>query len=140
MLILQVIWVIGASMILLSAVQWLGRRACLLIGVAILHAQPARCVWPPNNLFDEHWPLWVALHAQMAYRAGPFLFLFLYPLLPWIGVMLLGFGVAGVFELPPDRRNQFLLRDWSALTAAFVLLRAFDIYGDPNPWQRQPAA
>jgi uncharacterized membrane protein len=58
--------------------------------------------------------------------------------LPWVGVMLLGFGLAGVFELPQDRRNAIVLRMGIALTAAFFLLRAFDIYGDPNRWQRQP--
>ena len=76
---------------------------------------------------------------QMAHRAGPFLFIFIYPLLPWIGVMLLGFGVAGIFELSAGRRNQVLLRAGMALIAAFVLLRAFDLYGDPNPWQVQPS-
>ena len=138
-ILMQVIWAIGASMIVLSALQWLGRRTCFIIGAAILLAHnlldPS---WPANNLFDEHWPLWVALHAQMAHRAGPFLFLFVYPLLPWIGVMLAGFGAAGIFELPPDRRNHLLRRIGLILTAAFVVLRALDIYGDPNPWQLQP--
>jgi uncharacterized membrane protein len=75
----------------------------------------------------------------MAHRAGPFLFIFLYPLLPWLGVMLTGFGAAGIFELPPDQRNRRLLRLGLALTAAFVIIRALDLYGDPNPWQLQPA-
>jgi uncharacterized membrane protein len=95
-------------------------------------------VWPASGLFEEQWPLWVALHSQMAVRTGPFLFLFIYPVLPWIGVMLVGFGLAGVFEAPPPRRNAILLRAGLALVVAFVLLRALDIYGDPNPWQRQP--
>jgi uncharacterized membrane protein len=138
-LIMQVIWVIGASMILLAAFQWLGRPACFWIGAAILLTHNVLDAWwPPNNPFAENRPLWVALHAQTAYRAGHFLFIFIYPLLTWLGVMLTGFGVAGIFELPPDRRNQMLRRVGLALTAAFVVLRAFDIYGDPNPWQLQP--
>jgi uncharacterized membrane protein len=137
-LIMQVIWVIGASMILLSAFQWLGRPACFWIGAAILLTHNLLDVgWPPNNPFAENRPLWVALHAQTAYRAGPFLFIFIYPLLAWVGVMFTGFGVARIFELPPDRRNQMLRRVGLFLTAAFVVLRAFDIYGDPNPWQLQ---
>jgi uncharacterized membrane protein len=94
--------------------------------------------WPPNNPFAENRPLWVALHAQTAYRAGHFLILVIYPLLTWVGVMLAGFGVAGVFEMPARRRNQALRRIGLALTAAFVVVRALDIYGDPNPWQLQP--
>jgi uncharacterized membrane protein len=138
-LILQVIWVIGASMILLAAFQWLGRPACLWIGAAILLTHNGLdSWWPPNNPFAEDRPLWVALHAQTAYRAGHFLIIVIYPLLTWVGVMLVGFGVAGIFEMPTERRNQTLRRIGLALTAAFVLVRALDIYGDPNPWQLQP--
>ena len=139
-IVMQVIWAIGASMVVLSGLQWCGRRACLAIGAAILLGHNLLDpIWPASGLLDEQWPLWVALHSQMAHRAGPLLFLFIYPLLPWVGVMLLGFGAAGVFELSPDRRNAVLLRTGLALTAAFVLLRAFDRYGDPNAWQLQPA-
>jgi uncharacterized membrane protein len=137
---LQVIWAIGASMIVLAGLQWIGRRACIAVGVAILLGHNLLdASWPASSLFDQQWPLWVALHAQMAHHVGPFLFIFIYPLLPWVGVMLFGFGIAGIFELPQRRRNAILLRTGMALTAAFVLLRAFDRYGDPNPWQIQTA-
>jgi uncharacterized membrane protein len=63
----------------------------------------------------------------MAHRTGPFLFIFIYPLLPWIGVMLTGFGAAGLFEASPDRRHSNLLGPGLMLTAAFVLLRALDV-------------
>jgi uncharacterized membrane protein len=75
----------------------------------------------------------------MSVAVGPFLFVFRYPLLPWIGVMLLGFGGSRVFELPPMRRNALLLRGGALLTLGFLLLRASGLYGDPNPWQVQPA-
>ena len=41
----------------------------------------------------------------MAVHAGPFLLRFAYPLLPWFGVMSLGFGISRVFELAPARRD-----------------------------------
>jgi len=66
---------------------------------------------------------------------GPFHFLFLYPLLPWIGVMLLGFGVSGLFERAPEVRNRALLRWGIAITAAFLVLRFIDAYGEPNHWE-----
>ncbi len=136
---MQVIWAIGASMVALSALQWLGRRTCLVLGVVIVVGHNLLdAFWPASSLFDEKWPLWVALHSQMALRAGPFLFIFVYPVLAWVGVMLLGFGLSEVFELPLDRRNAMMLRMGVALTVAFFLLRAVDIYGDPNPWQMQP--
>jgi len=137
---LQVIWAIGASMIVLALAQRLGRAFCLAAGIAIvaLHnlLDP---IWPLSQQFDQGLPLWVALHGQMARPVGPFLLLFVYPLLPWIGVMLLGFGIAGVFERPAAARQAMLLRGGLGLMVAFVVLRALGHYGDPNPWQLQPA-
>ena len=134
---MQVIWAIAASMLVLAALQYMGRRACLYVGIAILVGHNLLDpVWPANAIFEER-PLWVALHAQMSFHAGPFQFFFLYPVLAWIGVMLVGFGAAEMFELPAARRNAALLRAGAALTAAFVVLRAIDVYGDPNPWQLQ---
>lgn len=134
-----VIWAIGASMVALAGAQFLGRNACFWIGAAILLGHNLLDpVWPAGSLFSQGLPLWALLHAQLSRVAGPFMFLFAYPLLPWIGVMLLGFGAAGAFELSPGRRDGLLLRVGLALTAAFVVLRAFDLYGDPRHWQVQP--
>jgi uncharacterized membrane protein len=137
---MQVIWAIGASMVALSGLQWLGRRACLVLGIAIVAGHNLLDpIWPATKLADQQWPLWVALHSQMAVPVGPFLFRFAYPLLAWIGVMSLGFGISGVFEQPAARRDTILRRAGVALTAGFLLIRAVVIYGDPNPWQTQPA-
>jgi uncharacterized membrane protein len=83
-------------------------------------------------------PVWVALHGTMARTVGPFFVINAYPLLPWIGVMLVGFGASALFELPPERRDALLRRAGLVMTAAFVALRALDVYGDPNHWQSQP--
>jgi uncharacterized membrane protein len=137
---MQVIWAIGASMVVLSCLQRLGRRACLFVALAIvLGHNVLDPIWPASKLADQQWPLWVALHSQMSVQAGPFLFRFVYPLLPWAGVMSLGFGISRVFELAPARRNVIVLRAGLAFTTGFVLVRAIGIYGDANPWQLQPA-
>jgi uncharacterized membrane protein len=137
---MQVIWAIGASMVVLAGLQRLGRRACLAIGIAIaaLHnlLDP---IWPASKLADQQWPAWVALHSQMSLHVGPFLLRFAYPLLPWIGVMALGFGISRVFEQTPARRDSILFRSGVVLTAGFLLIRAIGIYGDPNSWKVQPA-
>ena len=137
---MQVIWAIGMSMVVVSGLQWFGRRACLAIGLVIVAAHNLLdSIWPATQLFDQQWPAWVALHSQMSLHAGPFLFVFIYPVLAWVGVMLLGFGLAGIFEMPPVRRNAILIRAGLALTICFLVLRSFGVYGDPNPWQLQPA-
>ncbi len=135
---LQVIWAIGLSMVALSALQFLGRRTCLWLGVGLLAAHNLLDGgWPVTGLLDMQWPLWVALHAQMAVPAPPFLFLNIYPFPVWIGVILLGFGASPAFELPDAARRARLLRIGGLATLGFVLLRALDVYGDPNAWQVQ---
>jgi uncharacterized membrane protein len=132
---LQVIWAIGASMVVLAGAQFLGRRVCLIIGAAILLG---------HNLLDPFWPaasttghtadVWAALHSRQVYEVGAFRVFFSYPLLPWIGVMFAGFGAAELFELPEDRRNRWLLRIGIGMALAFIFLRALDEYGDPSHW------
>ncbi|HET9862465.1 MAG TPA: heparan-alpha-glucosaminide N-acetyltransferase domain-containing protein [Steroidobacteraceae bacterium] len=139
---MQVIWVIGASMVLLGGAQFLGRKVCLVAGAIIVLG---------HNLLDGHWPearglldtsapLWAALHVPMSKVAGPFHFLFLYPLLPWFGVMLLGYGASLLFEREAGARNRALLRWGIVITLGFVVLRFIDGYGEPNHWQAQARA
>ena len=121
-------------MVVLAAAQFLGRPVCLIIGLAIVGGHNLLdAVWPVTRL-DQEGPLWAALHSQVGYGAGPFLLVFAYPLLPWIGVMLLGFGTSSVFDEAPGRRNARLVAYGLAAAAVFLALRAAGVYGDPNPW------
>lgn len=133
---LQVIWAIGASMVLLGAAQFLGARNCLYLGVLILLG---------HNLLDPLWPepdmssgassLWALLFYQGTFLAVPFFIVEIYPLLAWFGVMLLGYGSAAIFTMEPTRRNSVLIRIGVAFISAFFLLRFLGLYGDANPWQ-----
>ena len=74
--------------------------------------------------------LWTILHAQgMVWIKQPTIGLFImYPLVPWIGVMACGYAM-GPILLRPDRKK-VLLRIGVALTAAFFILRGFNLYGN----------
>jgi uncharacterized membrane protein len=136
---LQVIWAIGASMVVLAGAQFLGRRACLAIAVAILLGHNLLdAVWPAASTTESTAPVWAALHARQLYEVGHFAIFSSYPLLPWIGVMLLGYGATGLFELTPKVRDPRLLRIGLGLVITFVLLRALNAYGDPQPWTFDP--
>jgi uncharacterized membrane protein len=136
---LQVIWAIGASMVLLAGAQFLGRRACLAIGAAILLGHNLLdAIWPAASTTGTTGPLWVALHARQLYEVGPLRIFVSYPLLPWIGVMFVGYGAAGLFELPAKQRGEWLLRIGVVLVIAFILMRALNAYGDPQPWEIDP--
>jgi uncharacterized membrane protein len=58
-------------------------------------------------------------------------------LLPWIGVMLLGYGTASIFEQEAIARDRVLVKAGLIMTCAFFVIRATGLYGDPNPWQVQ---
>jgi uncharacterized membrane protein len=68
----------------------------------------------------------------------------LYPLIPWVGVMAVGYTFGAVMALPAERRGRLCRRLGAGLVAAFLVLRALDVYGDPRPWHalaaRMPAA
>jgi uncharacterized membrane protein len=136
---MQVIWAIGASMVVLAGLQFAGRKVCLALGALIVLGHNALDGhWPASQgILDASPPLWAALHVSMSKVAGPFHFLFLYPLLPWLGVMLLGFGASALFERAPDARKRALLAWGLGITAAFIVLRFIDGYGDTNHWQAQ---
>lgn len=137
---LQVIWAIGVSMVVLSGAQFLGRMACLAIGALIVAGHNLLDpIWPVTAWFDQQWPLWVALHAGMTIICGPFQFGVVYPPLPWIGVMLLGYGASVVFERPAPQRDAVLLRVGIAICVAFIALRTLDVYGDPNAFRPHAA-
>jgi uncharacterized membrane protein len=138
---LQVIWVIGASMVILAGAQFMGRRVCLAIGATILLGHNLLdAVWPAAMTSGSTAPLWAALHSRQFYDVGSFSIFFSYPLLPWVGVMLVGFGAAGIFERPAAKRDKLLLRVGIALIIAFILIRALNVYGDPNAWESEPSS
>jgi uncharacterized membrane protein len=137
---LQVIWVIGASMVVLAGGQFLGRRACLAIGAAILLGHNLLdAVWPAASTTGSTATAWAVLHARQVYEVGQFRIFFSYPLLPWIGVMFVGYGAAGLFELPAKLRDAWLVRIGIGLSIAFLLIRALNVYGDPQPWDFDPS-
>src|SRR5262249_22066737 len=72
--VMQVIWAIGASMIVLAGAQFFGRRTCFIVGTAILIGHNLLDpIWPATtDVFDTGHPWWVALHAQMAIAGGAF--------------------------------------------------------------------
>jgi uncharacterized membrane protein len=137
--VMQVIWAIGASMVVLAGAQFLGQRVCLAIGVTLVVGHNLLdAIWPvTTGILDTAHPVWVALHAQMRTDMGPFSFVWVYPVLPWAGVMMLGYGTAPLFKQPASTRDHRLVAVGVATTAAFVALRWIGIYGEPNPWQVQ---
>ena len=138
LIVLQVIWAIGAGMVLLGAAQLLGARPCLYLGALILLGYNSLdTLWPEPDTLGGDSPLIALLFYQGSYLVGPFFILEVYPLLAWFAVMLLGFGSSFIFAKEPAVRNTVLIRTGIAFVIAFLLLRASGLYGDANPWEVQ---
>jgi uncharacterized membrane protein len=134
-LILVVLWALGWAMIVLSALVYLPPWVVTAFGVVMIAT---------HNLFDSvqsNNPLWTILHSLNFLVNTPQHVIFVsYVLIPWVGVTAVGYGLGQIYNWPSDRRRPFLLRLGLAMTAAYVVLRAINVYGDPLRWSTQKSA
>jgi uncharacterized membrane protein len=132
---LIVLWALGWSMIVLSALIYMPVSWVTAFGVVMIAG---------HNLLDRIQsanPIWSILHSPgMVWSDGQHFVFALYPLIPWVGVTAAGYGLGQIFSRTPERRQAFLVRLGLGLTGAFVALRAINIYGDPFRWSPQKSA
>ena len=142
----QTIWALGWSMIALAGLVHLPLRVTGAIGVLMILVhnafdgiQVAQCV-PGQPVCGAGDVLLRLLHVQgpiMLGADGP-MFIALYPLIPWIGVMAVGYVFGRLYTMDAVERRRILLRLGGAIVALFVVLRATNLYGDPITWSVQP--
>jgi uncharacterized membrane protein len=133
-----VIWMLGWCMILMAGFSRLSLRTNAIAGGAIVAL---------HNLFDfapdfgqSFGPVWALLYGGSGSVVNLVAPLFiLYVIVPWIGVMMLGFAFGAVMTKTPAERKRLVLRIGMYATAAFVVLRSLDVYGDPRHWRSRPA-
>jgi uncharacterized membrane protein len=141
LLILQVIWAIGISMVLLGFLIRLPFNMLLSIGLVIVLG---------HNLLDfpEAAPgfkagFWWDLLHHGSFAVYPILgdhFLaIMYPFVPWTGLMILGycFGIFFTPKFTSAQRQKILGIFGLSLLGFFVVLRLLNVYGDPHPWSAQ---
>ncbi len=142
-LILQVIWAIGCSMIALAGMVFLPTWVVVTAGVTLIAGQ---------HLFDAvslqghgvfEW-LWVVcmsrgrLNAAVSWPLIPCDVY--YPVLPWLGIMLVGYGFGQLWQMDRGRRRRYVVGLGIGLTLLFVVLRALNLYGDKVPWSPQASS
>jgi uncharacterized membrane protein len=151
-----VFWAIGWAMVLLSVLVYLPTIAVTLIGVGLiglhnlLDGVRAEDIGVPEGFWINlhqpggypvmHAPAWVwdILHSpghvagmnDVTFGTG-------YCLIPWMGVMAAGYGFGMLLRQPRDQRRRAVFLLGAVLTLSFVLLRAWNHYGDPRPWEVQ---
>lgn len=142
-----VIWCLGWCMILLAGLVKLPLHVVGVIGVALIAG---------HNLLDPHMReiipalqessfagLWKILY--VGFFAGPIQFgedgpslIVLYSIFPWIGVMAAGYAFGKILALESTRRKRMCLALGLGAIALFIVLRGFNLYGDPRPWGVAP--
>ncbi len=135
---LTVIWAIGVGMIALAAAIHLPFKAILFIGILFVAGHN---LLDPVHVDGETAQsfIWKVLH-EAALVKFPYFTVFIgYPVLPWTGIMLLGYCFGALYTPSVDpvfRKKRLYLLGFSSIIVFFIL-RAVNIYGDPVPWSVQ---
>ena len=135
---LQVIWAIGICMIVLGVLIYLPRKILLIIGLLIVFGHNALDGIVREGQ-DPISVLWYFMHQMQGFSVGERYVWFSYPVLPWIGVMILGYCFGDFYRknADPTVRKKWLLRIGLGAVALFFVLRGWNIYGDLAPWTEQ---
>jgi uncharacterized membrane protein len=132
-----VFWSLGCSLIFLSAIVFLPTR--VVGGIGVLMILTHNLLDGVNaEMFGSLRPLWMILHERGPITLSDRSVLIVgYPLIPWLGVAAAGFGFGEIVKLDTKRRRAIMISLGLAMTAAFFLLRALDVYGDPLKWSHK---
>jgi len=135
---LQVIWAIGISMIALSAMIYLNRTVMMLIALFLIAG---------HNLLDGvHVQgsgglafLWSVLHEPSVFQFGRFHIYVMYPVLPWIGILAIGYYLGSLFSAhyDPEKRMKVLILLGFVSMELFLFLRTLNFYGDASFWMNR---
>jgi uncharacterized membrane protein len=138
---LQVIWAIGASMVILGIMVWAPLPVIAITGVILVfgHDVLDYIKLPQTGTPGFLWKLFFTGHREFFHISETYFIKTNYATLPWAGVMMLGYVFGTIYRSSFDaaRRKNILLITGVFLLSLFLVLRAFNIYGDPAPWVAQ---
>jgi uncharacterized membrane protein len=134
---LQVIWVIGISMMILGLLVYLPLPVVGAVGLILIFGHDAFDNVSMATMPAGERTLWTILHVQsMARLLGTDVFI-MYPLIPWVGVMAAGYAFGKLFTINVNKRKRTLIILGTCSILLFVLIRYFNIYGDRAMWTWQ---
>lgn len=126
-----VIWCLGWAMIFVGALSLFHPPVALVVGAAMIATHNLLDGLTAADFGSMGW-IWSFLHApwvaQLPWNGDYFV---LFPLIPWIGVAALGYGLGPLFRRDLATRRRMLLAAGAAMLIAFTLLRLTNAYGNP---------
>jgi len=132
-----VFWAIGWSMVALSGLVYLPTAVVAAFGFLMIVLHNLLDVVTADQVGLPGW-LWVILHRPGdATITDGYTFGTGYCLVPWMGVMAVGYGFGRLFQLERSLRRRRFFQLGAAVTLGFIVLRAANVYGDPRPWTEQ---
>ncbi|MNK56823.1 hypothetical protein D3C87_758710 [compost metagenome] len=133
---LQVIWVIGLAMMALAVLHKLPLKVLVVLGVAIIAGQHLFTWLHAEEGSLGYYLLTVLLQRGYLVADGAMKIKVSYPLLPWIGVIVLGYAAGPLYArgLSAERRRRLLLALGGGSLLLLAVLRGFNIYGETLPW------
>ena len=126
---------------ILSVMIYMNKHFIFITGILLIAA---------HNLLDNvHVPgnsiasfLWSLLHEPGYFTFGSFSFSVRYPLLPWVGIMAVGYALGSLYNLfyDSEKRRRILFLSGCGAIMFFIILRVGNFYGDPAHWSLQKNA
>jgi len=140
-IILQVIWAIGWSMIILGLLVRTNTTVIVITGCILFfgHNLLDYANLPKNGAVNIVWNFLFTSPLTFFPYAPQRVIGDIYAILPWTSLMLLGYGFGRFYRSSFDtaKRKQILLWSGIGVTALFIVLRFINLYGDPAPWSQQ---
>ncbi|BAY61716.1 hypothetical protein NIES22_17830 [Calothrix brevissima NIES-22] len=129
-----VLWAIGWSMVVLALLIQFPMRNIAIFGVLLIIGHNLLDSVQAKQLGNFGW-IWSFLHERtMFISTSGIRFFLVYPLIPWVGVMICGYAFGYVMTKPKTQRLRWLQNLGWGLIFSFVVIRGINIYGDPQPW------
>ncbi len=128
-----VIWSLGVSMIALAAIIRMPKNWILIFSLLLIC-----CHNLLDNVHFEGSILWSMLHEFNSFKIFDGYYInIVYPVIPWIGVMSLGyfFGKFYTKSVEPSARKKLFNRIGLIAIVSFFILRFTNTYGDLTHWQ-----
>lgn len=140
-IVLDILWAIGCSMILLGLLVRVPLKIIAIIGCVIFFGHDILDLIPlpaTGAGADLIKVFFTAFGTVLPINNSYFVF-DLYAIIPWTGVMLLGYVFGSLYKhgINPVARKKLLLLTGICVTVLFIALRILNFYGDPAPWGPQ---